>query len=39
MRREVLEPHRVAELARDQVRQIEAAERDKREVLQVRAHG
>ena len=39
MCREVLEPHRVAELARDQVRLIEAAEKDKREVLQVRTHG
>ena len=31
----VLEPHRVAELAREAQRRIEAAEKDKRELLQV----
>jgi hypothetical protein len=32
---QVLEPHRAAELAKDAQRQIEAAEKDKREILQV----
>jgi hypothetical protein len=34
---EVLAPHRAAELARDAVRRVEAAEKDKREVLQARS--
>lgn len=32
---QVLQPHRAAELARDAQRRIEAAEKDKREILQV----
>jgi hypothetical protein len=34
---EVLVPHKVAELAKDAVRQLEAADKDRREILQVRA--
>ncbi|EIE23252.1 hypothetical protein COCSUDRAFT_63608 [Coccomyxa subellipsoidea C-169] len=34
---EVLAPHRAAEIARDAVRRVEAAEKDKREVLQARS--
>jgi hypothetical protein len=34
--REVLEPHRAAELAREQQRRLEAADKDKREVLQAK---
>ena len=32
----MLEPHRAAELAKEQQRQIEASEKDEREILQVR---
>ena len=35
--REVLEPHAVAELERDVVRQLEGADKDRREILQVMA--
>ena len=34
---EVLVPHKVAELEKDAVRQLEAADKDRREILQVRA--
>ncbi len=34
---QVLAPHRAAEIARDAVRRVEAAEKDKREVLQARS--
>ena len=35
--REVLEPHGIAELERDVVRQLEGADKDRREILQVMA--